>query len=121
MATFHHADKNQVLQQHGVMFRFFRHLAIVEGITTLALFLIAMPAKYWFDYPDLVPLTGLIHGWVFIAYIVTMSVALRGKGFTALEWVRTAIASFFPFGTFFNDPFLKRKEAGLAGLDSQAL
>lgn len=103
------------------MFRFFRHLAIVEGITTLALFLVAMPAKYWFDYSDLVPLTGLIHGWVFIAYILTMSVALRGKGFTAAEWARTTIASFFPFGTFLNDPFLKRKQASLAGLGAPVL
>ena len=117
----HHADTGSVLHQHGAMFRFFRHLALVEGLTTLALFLVAMPAKYWFGYPDLVPLTGLIHGWVFIAYIVTMSVALRGKGFTALEWARTVIASFFPFGTFLNDPFLKRKEAGLSGLEAAAL
>ncbi|WIY53368.1 DUF3817 domain-containing protein [Devosia sp. YIM 151766] len=95
------------------MFRFFRHVALVEGVTTLALFLVAMPAKYWFDYPDLVPITGMVHGWAFVAYLLVMIVALRGKGFTGLEWTRTIIASFFPFGTFLNDPFLRRKEAGL--------
>jgi len=93
------------------MLRFFRIVALLEGVTTLALFLVAMPAKYWFGYPDLVPPVGMIHGWAFIAYLATMVVALWGRGFTVWEWVRTTIASFFPFGTFLNDPFLRRKEA----------
>lgn len=97
------------------MFRIFRYIALVEGVTTLALFLVAMPLKYFFDYPALVPPVGMIHGWAFIIYIVAMIIALWGKGFTPLEWARTTIASFFPFGTFLNEPFLKRKEAELSG------
>ncbi|WP_421950323.1 DUF3817 domain-containing protein [Pelagibacterium sp.] len=93
------------------MFRFFRHIAIFEGVTTLALFLVAMPLKYLFDTPGLVPPVGMIHGWAFIAYIATMIVALWGMGFTPIEWMRTTIASFFPFGTFLNDPFLRRKQS----------
>jgi len=95
------------------MLRFFRIIGLLEGVTTLALFLVAMPAKYWFGYPDLVPPVGMIHGWAFIAYIVTMVVALWGRGFSFWEWVRTTIAAFFPFGTFLNDPFLRRKQAEL--------
>ncbi|WP_366933683.1 DUF3817 domain-containing protein, partial [Devosia sp.] len=37
------------------MIRLFRYIGVAEGITTLALFLVAMPAKYWFGFPDLVP------------------------------------------------------------------
>ncbi|RDE10132.1 DUF3817 domain-containing protein [Pelagibacterium lacus] len=96
------------------MLKLFRTIALFEGITTLALFLVAMPLKYWFGYPDLVPPVGAIHGGAFIVYIVAMIFALWGKGFTPLEWVRTTIASFFPFGTFLNDPFLKCKQAELA-------
>lgn|SRR5690554_795845 len=95
------------------MFKLFRHIALLEGVTTLALFLVAMPAKYFFAYPDLVPPVGMIHGWAFMAYIVAMIAALWGKGFTPLEWARTTVASFFPFGTFLNDPFLRRKETGI--------
>lgn len=95
------------------MLKLFRWIALVEGVTTLALFLVAMPAKYWFDHPGLVPPAGLVHGWAFIVYIVAMIVALRGKGFTPGEWARTAIAAFFPFGTFLNDPFIRRKEEAL--------
>lgn len=92
------------------MFRMFRFIALFEGVTTLALFLVAMPLKYMFDYPAMVPPVGAIHGGAFIVYTVAMVFALWGKGFTPLEWARTTIASFFPFGTFLNDPFLKRKE-----------
>lgn len=106
-------------QFDAVMFRIFRYIGLIEGVTTLALFLVAMPLKYVFDNPALVPITGLVHGWAFIIYIVTMVVALWGKGFSVGEWTRTTIASFFPFGTFLNDPFLGRKQAELAAVRSQ--
>lgn len=103
------------------MLKFFRQIALIEGVTTLALFLVAMPAKYWFGYPDLVPPVGLIHGWAFIAYIVVMIIALRGKGFTGLDWARTTFAAFIPFGTFLNDAFLKRKEAAFHSSTAPAM
>lgn len=92
------------------MIRTFRYIGVFEGITTLALFCVAMPAKYWFGYPDLISPAGRIHGLAFVLYIVAMVICLWGRGFSPLEWARTTIASFFPFGTFLNDPFLKRKE-----------
>ena len=92
------------------MIRIFRYIGLVEGITTLALFLVAMPAKYWFGFPDLVPPVGALHGAAFVLYIVAMVVCLWGRGFTAGEWARTTGASFFPFGTFLNDGLLKRKQ-----------
>lgn len=92
------------------MIRTFRYIGIAEGITTLALFLVAMPAKYWFGFPALVPPVGAFHGAAFVVYIVAMVICLWGRGFSAWEWLRTTLASFFPFGTFLNDPFLKQKQ-----------
>ncbi len=92
------------------MIQTFRSIGLIEGLTTLALFGVAMPLKYGFDYPDLVPPVGMIHGVAFIVYLVAMVICLRGRGFTAWEWTRTTLASFFPFGTFLNDPLLKRKQ-----------
>jgi len=97
------------------MIQLFRTIGLLEGITTLALFLVAMPAKYWFGYPDLVPPVGMIHGAAFVIYLLAMVICLWGRGFTAWEWARTTIASFFPFGTFLNDPLLKRKQLAAAG------
>jgi len=96
------------------MLGLFRKVALVEGITTLALFFVAMPLKYLADDPRLVPPVGMVHGVAFLVYLAVMVVALKGRGFTAVEWARTTAASFFPFGTFLNDPFLKRKEAALS-------
>lgn len=92
------------------MIRLFRFFGLVEGITTLALFLVAMPLKYWFGMPALVPPVGMIHGVAFIAYIGAMIACLWGRGFARGEWARTTLAAFVPFGTFLNDPFLKRKQ-----------
>ncbi|WP_240231329.1 DUF3817 domain-containing protein [Devosia lacusdianchii] len=94
------------------MIRTFRYIGLLEGITTLALFLVAMPAKYWFGFPQLVPPVGLIHGVAFILYLLAMVICLWGRGFSGWEWARTTLAAFFPFGTFINDGLLKRKQVG---------
>lgn len=91
------------------MLQLFRYVALIEGVTTLALFLVAMPLKYVFDYPALVPPVGMTHGLAWLAYIVAMAVCLPGKGFTAWQWLKTFLVSLFPFGTFINDPMIKRK------------
>lgn len=93
------------------LFGAFRLVALVEGVTTLMLFFVAMPIKYAMDDPSWVQLWGPIHGYAFLAYIGLMIVALRGRGWNAGDWTRTTLASFLPFGTFVNDPFLKRRHA----------
>jgi integral membrane protein len=92
------------------MLALFRKVALVEGVTTLALFFVAMPMKYLAGDPRLVPPIGMIHGIAFLVYLAGMVVALRGRGVTAAGWTRTTAASFFPFGTFLNDGFLKSLE-----------
>jgi integral membrane protein len=90
-----------------------RIVALVEGITTLVLFLVAMPVKYWLGNPVLVPPVGLTHGIAFLAYIVVMVIALPGRRAGFLGWLRTTVAAFVPFGTFLNDSFLKRLQVRL--------
>lgn len=92
-------------------FTLFRLVALVEGVTTLALFLVAMPVKYASGNPSWVAVTGPIHGYAFLAYLVLMVAALAGRGWGAGAWARTAGASLLPFGTFLNDRFLIRRKA----------
>ncbi len=94
----------------------FRWVALIEGITTLALFCVAMPLKYGFDNPALVPPVGLIHGIAWIGYILAMATCLPRNGFGALDSLRVFVAGLFPFGTFLNDPFIRRKQAARAAL-----
>lgn len=91
----------------------FRVVALIEGVTTLALFLVAMPMKYWLGDPSLVPPVGMTHGVAWVAYIAAMVVCLPGNGFSALDGLRTFIAGLFPFGTFLNDPLIRRRRDAL--------
>ncbi len=91
------------------LFRVFRIVAVVEGITTLVLFFVAMPIKYGLGDPGWVQLWGPIHGYAFLAYLALMALALRGRGWGGAGWRRTALASFYPFGTFLNDRYLVRR------------
>lgn len=93
------------------LFRLFRLVAFVEGITTLVLFFVAMPIKYGLGNPGWVQLWGPIHGYAFLAYLVLMVLALRGRGWGRAGWQRTTLASFYPFGTFLNNSFLQRRWA----------
>jgi integral membrane protein len=90
------------------MIRIFRGIALIEGITTLLLFGLAVPAKYVFAFPALTPPIGWAHGIAFLAYLVTMTVALWGKGAGVTGWTRTVLAAFVPFGTFANDKYVAR-------------
>ncbi|KFL30080.1 hypothetical protein JP75_15865 [Devosia riboflavina] len=94
------------MRWHHIMIALFRYIGVAEGITTLTLFLPAMPAKCWLGYHGFVPPVGLIHGVAFIGYILAMTICLPGRGFAGFDWVRAVLATFVPFGTFLNDPFL---------------
>lgn len=95
------------------MLRLFRAIALIEGVTTIALFCIAMPVKYWLDNPVLVPPVGMTHGVAWLAYMLAMAICLPGRGFSGADWARCLIAGLFPFGTFLNDPLVRRKQRQL--------
>lgn len=90
------------------MMRLFRLVALVEGITTIALFFVAMPMKHLLGNPVLIPSTGMAHGLAFIAYVLIMIPVMVSSRADAVGWLRTALAAFVPLGTFINDGYLKR-------------
>lgn len=88
--------------------RLFRAVALFEGVTTVALFFVAMPLKYFFGAPFLVPPVGMAHGIAFILYLLAMVPALASSRASAGGWLRTTLAAFVPLGTFLNDGYLRR-------------
>ena len=93
------------------MLKLFRTVALIEGLTTLALFLVAMPLKYWGGNPVLVPPVGMAHGVAWVGYMLAMVVCLSGRGFSVVDLLRTFVAGLFPFGTFLNDGLIRQKMA----------
>lgn len=87
---------------------YLRLAGIVDGISLLTLLFIAMPLKYYADFPLAVTINGSIHGGIFVLYIVTiLYAALRIQW--SIGWSITALlAAFIPFGNFIFDIYLKK-------------
>lgn len=83
--------------------RWFRIIAIAEGISFLILLGIAMPLKYFAGIPIAVTIAGSIHGLLFIAFMILAWEVknILDKPFT--WYVKAFIASILPFGTFVFD------------------
>lgn len=91
------------------MLKIFRLIALVEGVSTVLLFFVAMPLKYFADWPVLVPPVGMAHGVIWIVYTAAIPICLIGRGFSVLDLVRTLVAGLFPLGTFLNDGLIRRR------------
>lgn len=81
--------------------RLFLPVSLAEGISFLVLLLIAMPLKYFAGFPQAVMVVGMLHGLLFIAYVV-LALLVRNElswGFRRLLWV--LILSVLPAGAFF--------------------
>ena len=89
-----------------------RILGFLEGMSLLILLFIAMPVKYILHDESYVRTVGLIHGILFILFVINTMIVSREKGwkFTKTTWL-VLLASFIPFGTFYIDyKILKRIE-----------
>ena len=80
----------------------------MEGISTLVLFGVAMPLKYFAGMPLAVRVVGLIHGILFMALVVMFLAAIRKVPLS--PWVAGLgiIAAVLPGGPFFFDRRLAR-------------
>jgi integral membrane protein len=93
-----------------------RIVAFAEGVSFLLILFVTMPLKYLFAMPNANKVIGLLHGLLFVLYILNViQVKIEHKwGFktTALA----LLASIIPFGTFwFDAKFLKN------GVESEEL
>ncbi|AKF84436.1 DUF3817 domain-containing protein [Myxococcus sp. MISCRS1] len=89
----------------------FRAVALLEGLSFIALLFIAMPLKYAAGMPLAVRFAGMAHGLLFVLYLFAlMEVAI------ALRWSFSRVvfafgASLVPFGNFLLDAKLRKEEA----------
>ncbi len=87
----------------------FRAVAFLEGCSYLLLF-ITMPLKYWLAMPKPNYFVGLVHGLLFILYVILLiNVAFEYK-WSFRKIVLAFLASLLPFGTFIADRKLYRSE-----------
>lgn len=86
-----------------------RIVAFLEGLSFLLLMFIAVPLKYFGDYPHATKDIGMAHGVLFILYIL-MVIPVQNE----LKWSKPTtflvlLASVLPFGTFVADAKIFKK------------
>ncbi|MEQ9617173.1 MAG: DUF3817 domain-containing protein [Phycisphaerales bacterium] len=84
-----------------------RVFSLVEGVSTLLLFFVAMPLKYFAGMPETVTIAGTVHGGLFTLLVFAFAVCydlvpLPGR----LVWLGIG-AAVIPFGPFWLEPKLK--------------
>lgn len=86
-----------------------RKSGMAEGISFLILLLIAMPLKYFFQFPMAVKVFGWIHGILFVGF-VALAWEFKTDRDKSLKWFAMAFAAaLIPLGTFWFDRHLKKE------------
>ncbi|APZ94207.1 DUF3817 domain-containing protein [Fuerstiella marisgermanici] len=85
-----------------------RTFSIIEGISTLVLFGIAMPLKYLAEMPLAVRIVGSIHGVLFVGLVFMLMAAVSRVPISKGLAITGILAAIVPFGPFIFDGKLKR-------------
>ena len=87
-----------------------RLLSIVEGISTLLLFGIAMPLKYLAEMPLAVTIVGSVHGLLFTCLAIAFLMAIKYVPISKGLAIAGIFAAVMPFGPFIFDRWLHALE-----------
>ncbi|HYH08226.1 MAG TPA: DUF3817 domain-containing protein [Thermoanaerobaculia bacterium] len=94
--------------------RVLRRLAFIEGLSTLVLFGIAMPLKYFAGMPLAVRVVGSLHGALFVALVVMLLLAIRKVPISPMIAAIGIAAAVVPGGPFLFDRHLAPFDANLS-------
>jgi integral membrane protein len=83
-----------------------RLLSIVEGTSTLVLFGVAMPLKYFADMPMAVRIIGSLHGLLFVCLAIALLLAIERVPISKRLATVGIVAAILPFGPFVFDRWL---------------
>ncbi len=81
----------------------FKWISILEGISFLVLLLIAMPLKYIWDAPQMVETVGMLHGILFVMYILGAFVMFKTLSWNYKTLMIVCVSSVLPLGPFYVD------------------
>lgn len=79
----------------------FRIVAILEGISFLLILFVSMPLKYLFDMPQLTFPLGMVHGFLFIGYVILTFLGKMIERWSIKDTAIIFVASLIPLGTFY--------------------
>jgi integral membrane protein len=88
----------------------FRHINTLEGYSYLILLFIAMPLKYLLGFAIAVKIFGMLHGVLFIAFLILLVLANEKAKWGFKNNLIYFFASLIPFGTFVTSKQIKSYE-----------
>ncbi|MGB7784999.1 MAG: DUF3817 domain-containing protein [Salinimicrobium sp.] len=81
--------------------KIFKWISILEGTSFLVLLLIAMPLKYIWNAPEMVQVTGMFHGILFIAYLLGALLLYKPLQWGGKTLLLVCVSSVLPLGPFY--------------------
>ena len=87
-----------------------RVIALLEGLSNIVLFFVAMPMKYMFSDDSLIYPVGMAHGALFIGFCIYLGLTGLVQKWKFSEMVWGFLASLIPVGTFIFDAKILRKK-----------
>lgn len=89
----------------------FKFIGMLEGASFLILLLIGMPLKYIAKMPEAVYITGSLHGFLFVVYIIALLLAWNKEKWPFKTAFFAGAASVLPLGPFVFDRWLEKQKA----------
>jgi len=86
----------------------YRVMAYVVGVLLVVLVLVGMPLKYFFDNGTVVTWTGVPHGWLYMALIITAYDLGRRVHWPWGRLILIALAGTVPFLSFVAEHFARK-------------
>tara|TARA_Y100001954_G_scaffold42779_1_gene43887 strand:+ start:846 stop:1142 length:297 start_codon:yes stop_codon:yes gene_type:complete len=86
-----------------------RILAFAEGVSFLLILFVSMPLKYIYGMKEPNKIIGMIHGVLFLAYVVMVLFIRLEENWNNKKTFLALLASVLPFGTFWADWKLFRR------------
>lgn len=93
------------------MIKSFKVIAILEGISFLAILFVTMPLKYFFEMPYPNQVVGMAHGFLFLIYILLAFLVKAELKWNFKTLLIVLACSIIPFGTFWMErKYLKNQD-----------
>lgn len=85
------------------MLKIFKIVALLEGISFIAMMLVGMPMKYMAGNDILIKTLGMPHGLLFITYVILAFLLQSQMKWNFKDMAIIIACSLIPFGTFWMD------------------
>ena len=91
-----------------------RYVSLAEGTTLILLIGIAVPLKHLAGFPIATQIMGPVHGVAFVVYVWMLIQTVSMGGWSTSATAKMVIAAFIPFGAFWNERALARRQSALS-------